>query len=202
MIFRSIASARNKNFPVLCTPVQPQNIQKMIKSLLKIGALLVACILIYNFFFGTSQEKETSRKIFGEMKDVVVSVGSLIRTEKDKFDAGKYDGALDKLGGAYRAVRGRAEHLDAGILKRLDELEQRKAQLDKELDTIEATEKQLNTPPPATPVNPKKTLKKDPKQEQTTAAKTADQQRRKEQLLRELEKLTTDTEKLLQDASQ
>ncbi|HNM26497.1 MAG TPA: hypothetical protein PKL15_13740, partial [Saprospiraceae bacterium] len=66
----------------------------MIRSLIKIGLVLIVAILVYNRFFGTSAEKEQSKKIFGEMRDVVVSVGQLVKSEKTKFDAGKYDGAL------------------------------------------------------------------------------------------------------------
>ena len=169
----------------------------MVRFLLKIGALLVAGILIYNFFFGTDTEKEQSRKVFGQMRGVVVSVGDLLKTEKAKFDAGKYDGALDKLGGAYRAVRERAQHLDQSVLKRLDDLEQRKATLQKEVDSIEQGDQQAAAPQPA-----KKGLKKDPKAEQKAAAKSADQQRRKEELQRELEKLVRDSDQLLQEAEQ
>lgn len=169
----------------------------MIRFILKIGLILVAGILIYNFFFGTSAEKEQSRKVFGQMRGVVVSVGDLLKSERAKYDAGKYDGALEKLGSAYRALRERAQFLDKNVLRQLDGLEQRKAALQQELDSIEHTDQQTA---PATP--PKKGLKKDPKAEQQAAAKAADQQRRKEQLQRELEALVKDSERLLQQAEQ
>ena len=167
----------------------------MINFLLKIGALLVAGILIYNFFFGTDVEKDQSRKIFGQMRDVVVSVGQLVKTERSKFDAGKYDGALDQLGDAYKAIRDRAKYVDEKVIKRLDELEQRKAQLEDDLGQIQQADA---APAPA----PKKGLKKDPKAEEQIRAKAADQQRRKEQLTRELEALLKDSDSLLQEAAQ
>jgi len=169
----------------------------MIRFVLKIGALLVVGILIYNFFFGDSAEKEQSRKIFGQVKDVVVSVSQLVKTEKQKFDAGKYDTALEKLGGAYQAVRGQVQKLDASFLSRLDELEKRKAALQSELDNIEKAEQELaNTPAP------KKGLKADPKAEKAKTEKAADQQRRKEALQRDLEQLFKDSETLLQQAQE
>ncbi len=167
----------------------------MIRSILKIGALLVAGILIYNYFFGTDAEKDTSRKIFGEMKDVVVSVGQLVKSEKEKFDAGKYDTALAKLGGAYKAVRERAQHLDAKFIQRLDELEQRKANLQTQLDSIEQGDQAIADAPV-----PKKGLKA--KAEQEKAAKSADQTRRKEVLQRELDQLLKDSEVLLKQAQE
>lgn len=169
----------------------------MIRFVLKIGALLVVGILIYNFFFGTGAEKEQSRKIFGQVKDVVVSVSQLVKTEKQKFDAGKYDTALEKLGGAYQAVRSQVQKLDASFLSRLDELEKRKASLQSELDSIEKAEQELaNTPAP------KKGLKADPKAEKAKTEKAADQQRRKEALQRDLEQLFKDSETLLQQAQE
>ena len=169
----------------------------MIRSLFKIGLMLVAGILIYNFFFGTDVEKEQSRKVFGQVRGVVVSVGDLLRSEKAKFDAGKYDGALDKLGGAYRAVREQAQHVDQSVLKRLDELEQRKADLQEEVHSIEQGDQQAAAQPA-----PKKGLKKDPKAESQASAKAADQQRRKEQAQRDLERLVKDSDELLQEAGQ
>lgn len=164
----------------------------MIRFLLKVGAVLVAGILIYNFFFGTDKEKEQSRQIFGQMKDVVVSVGQLVKSEKEKFDAGKYDAALDKLGSAYQVVRKQAQHLDASMLERLDDLEQRKSALKTDLDSIEQAEQKAAAPP-------KKGVKADPKAEK---AKAAEQQKRKEELQRELEQLLKDSEILLQQAQE
>lgn len=160
----------------------------MISSLLKIAALLIAGILIYNYFFGSNDEQENSRKVFGQIRGIVSSVGQLVRSEKDKFDAGKYDAALDKLGGVYKAIRTQARHLDEKVIKRLDGLEDRKAELEQELNEIEAGEQQAQ----AAPAN----KKKDPK----AVAKAADQTRRKEELFRELQSLVRDSDALLQDA--
>ncbi len=167
----------------------------MIRSLVKIGILLVGAILVYNYFFGTDTEKDNSRAIFGQMRDVVVSVGKMVKTEKNNFDAGKYDGVLDKLGGAYRAVRDRAQYVDEKVLKRLDELENRKERLQTELDSIEKGDQAA-----AAPV--KKGLKKDPKAEQQKAAKAADQTRRKAELQHELELLLHDSDALLKQAAE
>lgn len=170
----------------------------MIRSLFKLALIAIAAILVYNYFFGTSEEKENSRKVFGQMRGVVVSVADLVKSERAKFDAGKYDAALEKLGGAYRAVREQAQHVDGNVLKRLDELERRKAALEQDLNTIEQGDQQAAVQP----TSGKKTLKPDPKAEQAKNAKAADQQRRKEALQKELESLLHDSETLLQDAQQ
>jgi hypothetical protein len=168
----------------------------MIRSLLKLAALLVAGILIYNYLFGTNEEKENSRRVFGQLRGVVVSVADLVKSEKNKFDAGKYDAALDQLGGAYRAIREQAQHVDGKVLERLGELEERKAHLEEKLHNVEAGDEAA-----AAPV-PKKNGKNDPKAEQQKAAKVADQLRRKEMLLQELDQLVRDSDALLQSAQQ
>lgn len=162
----------------------------MIRSLLKLAALLIAGILVYNYFFGTNEEKENSRRVFGQIKGVVVSVGQLVGSEKDKFDAGKYDAALDKLGGVYKAIRTQAGKLDDKVIQRLDGLENRKSELQTELRDIEREEAQTAMP----------SKKKDPKAEQAKTEKAAEQVRRKAQLLRELESLIHDSENLLDEA--
>jgi phage shock protein A len=121
-------------------------------------------------------------------------VGQLVRSEKDKFDAGKYDAALDKLGGVYKAVRTQARHVDEKVIKRLGELEGRKAELEKELNEIEAGDQQAA----AAPVS----KRKDAKAEKEKASKAADQIRRKAALFEELENLVRDSDALLQEAGQ
>lgn len=166
----------------------------MIKSLLKIGLLLVAGILVYNFFFGTDEEKTQSKKVFGEMRDVARSVGSLIRTEREKFNQGKYDQALDKLGDAYQGIRKQAKHLDETVIKRLDAAEKRRQALEKELDS-------LNEPAvePASAPAKNKTLSRK-KQDELSAAKAADLKQRQEKLQRELESLQKEFEAVADEA--
>ena len=166
----------------------------MIKSLLKLGFFLVAGILVYNYFFGTASEKEQSKEVFQKTGAAVSSAWNLLKSERQKFDAGKYDKALDQLGGAYREVRDRAQFVDEKVLRRLDDLEKRKAVLEQELEGIE-TESSAPAPAPT---------KKGVKAPTTTdqSAKAADQQKKKEKLMRELDSLMNDTDQLLKQAQQ
>lgn len=169
----------------------------MIRSLIKIGLLLLAGILVYNYFFGTSEEKAQSREVFKKTGDALGSAWNLLKSEKQKFDAGKYDKVLDQLGSAYKSVRERAKYVDEKVIKRLDELEQRKASLEQQLDSIQTGEQDLlNAPPPSG----RKGLKSTP--DTATSTKQADQQRRKEALQRELDQLIRDTDALLKSAQE
>ena len=69
----------------------------MIRSLIKLLFILIVGVLIYNYFLGTPEEKENAKNIFSEVKDVAVGVKQLIKSEREKFDKGKYDDAVDKM---------------------------------------------------------------------------------------------------------
>lgn len=163
----------------------------MIRFLIKIGLILVIGILVYNRFFGTDTEKEQSKEIFKKTGDALGATWDLLKSEKQKYNAGKYDRVLDQLGNAYQTVRNGAKYLDENVLQRLDDLERRKAVLEQQLDSIEAGEKALRD---AAPANGKKGQK--------TAAQEAEQQQRKEALQRDMDKLVRDTEALLRQAQQ
>lgn len=152
----------------------------MIGFLIKLAVLLVVGVLAYNYFFGTSEEKTQSAKTFGQMKEVAVSVGQLAKSEKEKFDAGKYDAALDKLGATYKKLREGAQKLDAGLLKRIDDLETRKHDLKQELDGIQHADADAASG--------------------KSRDQAAKQERRKESLQRELDKLERDSEALLRES--
>jgi cytochrome c556 len=116
----------------------------MIGFVIKAAIVVVIGVLAWNYFFGTSEEKAQSAKTFGQMKEVAVSVGELAKSEKEKYDAGKYDAALDKLGATYKKLREGARKMDASLLKRIDDLEQRKRELRQELDDIQKTDTASN----------------------------------------------------------
>lgn len=145
----------------------------MIGFLFKIAVLLVAGVLAYNYFFGTPEEQAHSSKTFNQIKEIGVSVRELALSEKEKYDAGKYDTVLEKLGAAYKAAREGAQKLDAGVLKQVDELEARRGELKRELDSIERDEADADK------------------------AASAKQKKRKQELLREMEELVRDSDKLL-----
>lgn len=105
----------------------------MIRSLIKLGLMLVVGILVYNFYFGTEAEKESSRRVFNEVKEVGVAVKDLIKSEKQKFDAGKYDDALGKIENAFGNLRQKARDLeDSDLLDRLAKLEDKRQELETE----------------------------------------------------------------------
>ncbi len=159
----------------------------MLKNLIQLALLLIAGILIYNYFLGDADEKAQSKAVFQQTGKTVRSAWELLKEEKQKFDAGKYDRLLDQLGSAYHEVRDRAKSLDENVLRRLDNLEQRKRELETELEGIEREDSLIQSGSG----NPKA----DP-------TRISNQATRKEQLLKEFDSLLSDTEKLLKEAEQ
>lgn len=105
------------------------------RSLIKLGLLLVAGILVYNYFFGDEIEKAQSREIFEKVGDLGKAGINLLKSEKEKFDEGKYDDALDKIGGLFDKVRSKAEDLnDSELLKDIGRLEQKRKDLQERVD--------------------------------------------------------------------
>jgi Sec-independent protein translocase protein TatA len=111
------------------------------RSLIKLGLILLVAVLGYNYFFGTAEEKEQSKEIIGKVRDVGRDAWGLLKSEKDKLNEGKYDGAVDKVGGTVESIgellgklKRTAEDLDdAGALDRLSELQDKQQALEKQL---------------------------------------------------------------------
>lgn len=107
----------------------------MLRSLIKLGLFLVAGILVYNYFFGTAEEKAQSKQIFTEIKDVTKSAVGLLKSEKKKFDEGKYDDAVDKIGGLIDNLKGKAEKLEDNreLLDQIADLQSQQRSLETKL---------------------------------------------------------------------
>ena len=80
----------------------------MIKSAFKLVAFLLVVLVVgivaYNYFLGTEEEQENSRRIIDQVRGLGSSVVNLLYSEKEKFDQGKYDSALEKIGDAIELV--------------------------------------------------------------------------------------------------
>ncbi len=98
------------------------------RLLIKLGFLLVIGLLAYNYFLGTPEEKEQSRKIVGKAKELGGDAWNLLRSERSKLEEGKYDGALDRLESLYEELSERAR--SSGDTPAMEELARLRAQRD------------------------------------------------------------------------
>jgi len=108
----------------------------MIGKIIRLGLVLVFGILVYNFFLGDPSEKENARKIFGEIKEVGVAVKDLVKSEKQKFDEGKYDEALDKVGNVFQKLKRQAKDIDEKYIDKIADLEETRLQLEERLAAL------------------------------------------------------------------
>jgi hypothetical protein len=146
----------------------------MIRSLLKLALLAVVCIVIYNYFFGDVSEKAQSKRIFQGVGSVFKEVKTLVRSERDKFDAGKYDAALSKMQDIIGRLKNHSQTTnDAQMQRQIADLERRKAALEQRID---------NTAQPAN----------------TGMQKAADKVREYNELAKQFDSLTNDLQKMIQ----
>jgi ABC-type transporter Mla subunit MlaD len=108
----------------------------MIKSILKALFVLVVFILVYNYFFGTAEEKDRSKAIFNEVAGVTVSVKELLLSEKGKFNEGKYDNAIKEMRGLFSNLEANARELAPELVDQAKDLERRRQNLEGQLDRV------------------------------------------------------------------
>ncbi|MBL0191669.1 MAG: hypothetical protein IPQ18_10085 [Saprospiraceae bacterium] len=106
----------------------------MFRFLFKILILLVIGVLIYNYFFGNSEERTQAKAVVSEIKDAGRAVGNLLNTEKTKFDNGKYDKALDKMSMMLQKMKSSSK--DASTNQEITQLEAEKNSIETKLDKL------------------------------------------------------------------
>lgn len=111
------------------------------KTLLKLGFLLLAGVLTYNYFFGDEAEKETSRKVVSEIKDVGVAIKNFVKDEHQRIKEGKYKKVLAKVDDALTGIEAKVKNMDKETLAEYKKLKRESKDLESELDSIEKDEK-------------------------------------------------------------
>jgi hypothetical protein len=105
------------------------------KNLITLLVVVLIAIIGYNYFAGTAEEKETSREIINTAKDLGAATWDLLKSEKEKFDEGKYDGVMEEAKGLFNNLRDAANRLnDQSSLDRVEELDQRREDLREKMD--------------------------------------------------------------------
>ena len=105
------------------------------RTLLKLALFLIVGLLAYNYFLGTPEEKAQSREIAGKAKELGSEAWKLLRMERTKLKEGKYDDALNRLESLYVDLKNvAAEARDSETMRRLEDLSQRREELQGGLD--------------------------------------------------------------------
>ncbi len=116
----------------------------MIRKIISTLVILVIGILVYNYFFGTTEEKQQAKEIFGKGAEVVGVGADLLKGEYQKFKDGKYDKALDNIGNLLNNLKEKGGELVGEIeswQERKGNWDEKKNELEKllqsESDTID-----------------------------------------------------------------
>lgn len=107
----------------------------MIRNLIFWAIILITAIVVYNRFWGDSSDKERSQKVFGEAKELFHSVADVVKSEKQKFESGRYDQAVDNIGNLFEKMRSSASD-NRVVLDQLDALEEKRKAIEERLDRI------------------------------------------------------------------
>ena len=99
------------------------------RNLLKLVFFAVIGLISYNYFYGNEVEKARSEKVIDGVKDVFGSIKDLAVAEKDKFDEGKYDKVLDKIGNVFEDIKDKSADISDDLRDRLTDLEDEKIEL-------------------------------------------------------------------------
>ena len=105
---------------------QPSN---SMRNLLKLIFFAAVGLIAYNYYYGNEVEKARSEKVIDGVKDVFSSIKDLAVAEKEKFDEGKYDKVLDKIGGVFADLKDKSADISDDLRDRLADLEDEKIEL-------------------------------------------------------------------------
>ncbi len=103
--------------------------------------VLAVGLVGYNYFFGTPEEQQNSVKIFSQVQGLGSDVFNLLVSEKGKFDDGKYNDAMDKIGSGISLLKEQAGRVGAAseqFINQLNALEQEKQDLQNQLAALQA----------------------------------------------------------------
>lgn len=107
------------------------------RSLIKLALVIVVVLIGYNYFFGTSNEKMESQEIVEQIKGLGKSIGELLKSEKDKFQEGKYDELFDNIGDMFDNLKEKIASTDTHSREELDRLEQEKTHLEEKWKNLD-----------------------------------------------------------------
>ncbi|MEO0337989.1 MAG: hypothetical protein AAF242_02130 [Bacteroidota bacterium] len=118
----------------------------MIRRLLYLGVVLVGLLVGYNYFFGNAEERENARGIVEEVKNIGKASWDLLKTEKEKLEAGKYDGAAEKIKGVFDKLKGIAkDNNDQQHYSELEDLEAKRKDLEQRLEALDKPQEYSST---------------------------------------------------------
>lgn len=127
----------------------------MIRTVIKLGVLLFIGVLCYNYFLGTPEEKAKAKDTIGKIKEggkvvggVLLDIGkdgvALLKEEREKFREGKYDKAVEEVGGLISKIKDQVEGVGGEMLDRVNDLEKQQEAIAKQVDQAKESAGELS----------------------------------------------------------
>lgn len=111
----------------------------LFRYIIPLVVLVTAGILGYNYFYGTPEEQENTKQIISQVKGLGTDIYELLASEADKFQEGKYDDAIDKIGAGLSSLKdqlGAMADQGGDWVQQLNELEAERAELQQQLNRM------------------------------------------------------------------
>lgn len=108
------------------------------KTLIKIAFLALILILGYNYFMGDEKEKEQAEQIVDKVKALGSDIKGLVVSEKEKYDEGKYDNAINKFSELITSLKDKISSID------YNQLEDKKSEIENSLEKLKESNGELN----------------------------------------------------------
>lgn len=102
--------------------------------LIRFLIIIIAGAVAYYYFWGNEPEKENAQKIVDNTTELVSSVTTFLKSEKDKYDEGKYDNFLDKLGNILGNIKGEINKADQKMVDQFEDIDSEVKQLQNQLN--------------------------------------------------------------------
>lgn len=104
------------------------------KFLFRVLILGLILVIGYNYFLGSPAEKQQSQEIVSTLEELGKSISDLIKQEKEKYDQGKYDDAVGKIGKLIQSIKEKASDID--LKEKLDRITEKKDMLKQKIEDI------------------------------------------------------------------
>lgn len=132
------------------------------RRLLSWVIILVFALVGYNYFFGNAEEKENAKEIVNEVKDLGKASWDLLKSEKEKAEAGKYDEAADKFKDIFERLKGIAtDENNREYIDRLADLERKRQELERKLEGMDRPNDYSNNLSSETTADPEEEVERD-----------------------------------------
>jgi len=99
------------------------------KTIIKLLIFALLCLLVYNYFYGDEQERETSSQVVDHAKQLGLSLWEMVLTEKDRFSDGKHHEIMENIGSTIGFIQENRVAMNISD-DQIEDLEKHKGELD------------------------------------------------------------------------